>query len=161
MEEEIGKRTLDGRSNRKKRIPLGVTRKSLSVPDNLMDKNYVYRWMNDSQDKPNRLKEAQDGGYTFVHDPDIEANVGDKVENPKGLDSRISQYAGSNRDGTPYRCYLMRIKRTWYDEDQAEKQKPLDELEAALKIGTDEQGGPGEEGRYIPREGISIGRGKV
>ncbi len=149
---------VEDRKPRKKRIPLGVSRPSLSVPEGMMDKDYHYHWINDNKHKPTRLYDAEEGGYTFVKDKNIDETV--KDGEGKGIDSRISRFAGTNEDGTPYRCYLMRIKRKWYDEDQVEKQRPLDELEQQLKGGIDDKGGPGDDTRYIPRDGIKIEQGK-
>jgi hypothetical protein len=50
----------------------------------------------------------------------------------------------------------MQIDKDLYDSDQQAKIRDIEETEAALKRGQDIKGAPGVDGRYIPREGISI-----
>jgi len=89
-----------------------------------MDPNFVYRFVNDNG---SRISNFQAAGYEFVEDADL--RVGDsRVFDPS--DSGSAKIVTSN-DGS--RAYLMRIKKEWYDEDQAKKAERVDEQEAAMK----------------------------
>ncbi len=88
------------------------------------DPNYVYRFVNDSGSRISNFRQA---GYEFVEDSDLV--VGDsRVFDPSDIGS--SKRVTSN-DGTV--SYLMRIKKEYYEEDQAAKAAMVDETEAAMK----------------------------
>ena len=136
---------------RKERIPLGRMRRKMSIPDGLIPKNKVARWIND---KTGRLQAAQEGGYAFVDDP--LAKIGEGSEDGRdSLDTKISRVVGTKEDGSPLKAYLMVINKSLYDADQAEKDRHLDEIDASIKRGNVE-GEVGRDGRYIPSSGISV-----
>lgn len=84
---------------------------------------FEYRVVNDDDD---RVLDLQDRGYEIVTHA---ATVGDKRAGiPKKEGSPIQISVGGGK-----KAYLMRIKKEWYDEDQATKQIEVDEQEAALK----------------------------
>lgn len=90
------------------------------------DKNpdYEYRFVNDTG---SRIHNFQQAGYEFVTGDEIA--VGDsRVKDASDLGS--NKRVISN-DGTT--SYLMRIKRDWYNEDQAAKAQQIKEQEAAMK----------------------------
>jgi len=141
-------RAEEKRQRRKNRVPLGGIRRKMSF-DN-QEEGYVYRWVNDNR---LRLTEAQEAGYEFVDasggsvgDPDV-ANEGGQ-----SIDSRTGKNVGVKEDGSPLRAYLMRIKKDWYEEDQAEKQARVDDLETAIASGADEHATRIDK-RYIPGGG--------
>jgi len=89
-----------------------------------LDPNFVYRFVNDTG---SRIVNFQAAGYEFVEDADL--RVGDsRVFDPS--DSGSAKVVTSN-DGS--RAYLMRIKKEWYDEDQAVKMSRIKEQEDAMK----------------------------
>ena len=136
---------------RKERIPLGRMRRKLAIPDGLIPKNKIARWINDH---PGRLQAALEGGYQFMDDP--LAKVGEGSENQRdSLDMKISRIVGTRDDGSPLKAYLMVINKSLYDADRKEKDKHLDEIDAAIKGGNVE-GQVGQDGRYIPSTGISV-----
>ena len=106
-----------------------VTRKSLfqrgpQAISGEKDPNYVYRFVNDTG---SRIHNFQAAGYEFVSDADMK--VGDsRVFDPS--DNSSNKRVISN-DGTT--SYLMRIKKEFYDEDQAAKATLNDETEQAMK----------------------------
>jgi hypothetical protein len=107
------------------------------------------RWVND---RPGRLQQFTEAGYEFVNDPSIQ--VGQNAEaGHNDLGSRISAQVGVNEGGSPLRAYLMEIKKEWYDEDQAVKKLHNDEIDRQIRGGSLE-GEPGQDGRYIPSDGI-------
>jgi len=145
------KRSETTKEARKERIPLGRMRLKGKIPDGLVPKNKVGRWIND---KPGRLQAAQEGGYAFVDDP--LAKVGEGSENQRdSLSTKVSQICGTKEDGSPLTRYLMVIDKKFYDADQAEKDRHLDEIDASIKRGNVE-GEVGRDGRYIPSSGISV-----
>lgn len=88
------------------------------------DPNYVYRFVNDTG---SRVANFQAAGYEFVEDKDMV--VGDsRVFDPSDLGS--SKRVTSN-DGTV--SFLMRIKKEYYEEDQAAKAAQNNETEQAMK----------------------------
>ena len=88
------------------------------------DANFVYRFVNDTG---SRIANFQAAGYELVTSDDL--TVGDnRVSDASDLGS--AKRVVSN-DGTT--SYLMKIKKEWYDEDQATKAAQLAEQEAAMK----------------------------
>jgi len=88
------------------------------------DENYHYRFVNDTGSRIHNFKQA---GYEFVADTEIA--VGDS----RVIDA--SEFGSTKRvisnDGTT--SYLMRIKKEFYNEDQAAKAEFISEQEAAMK----------------------------
>jgi hypothetical protein len=111
---------LKSKSTRPKRTPLGM-RNRLSFGD--QDPNFVYRVINDQDD---RLEQAREAGYDFVVS---DKDLGDKHAAEGGkTDSRVSKPVGNGIRG-----YLMRIPKEYYEDDQREKQKKVDAAELAMK----------------------------
>lgn len=137
------------KTERKERIPLGTPRRKLSF-DN-QDPNYVYRWVNDA---PGRLQSAEAGGYEYVTIAEAQSGVGDSDmrNEDTGMGEKINAVVDRR---TGQRAYLMKIKRQWYEEDQAEKSKSLDEFDDQLRRVQD-QYSSGVERRYIPEGGMKI-----
>lgn len=107
--------------NRPQRVPVGQ-RNVLTVKGK--DPNYEYRIVNDTED---RIVQFQEAGYELVADDSV--NVGDKrVDAATSLGSAKAISVGQ---GT--KAYLMRIKKEWYQEDQAAKLAHVSEIERATK----------------------------
>lgn len=139
---------------RKERIPLGVARAHLTVSDK--DPNYSYRWIKGS---PERLAAAESGGYEYVSQGQA-GKVGEGAEDGNtDVGSRVSRLVGTHADGKPRTDYLMRIPKDIYDADQAEKQRKVDEVDAAIKRGDAHK--RGDDNRYVPKDGIRIRTAKV
>jgi hypothetical protein len=117
--------------SKKTRTPLGA-RNRLTFSN--LDPEFQYRVINDVDD---RLMRAQEAGYEFVESPE---QLGDKkVAEASKIGTSVSKPVGNGTIG-----YLMRIPKKWYEEDQAAKQKQIDQTEAALKPETQkDQYGPG------------------
>jgi hypothetical protein len=89
------------------------------------DPNFHYRWVNDTGDRITIFKER---GYEFVTDPNVK--VGDRrVE--ESQDKTASPIVANVGGGV--KAYYMRIPREWHEEDQQEKQKQVDTIEASIK----------------------------
>lgn len=108
-------------SGRPSRTPVGQ-RNILTVKGK--DPNYEYRIVNDEDDRISQFLEA---GYELVADND--AAVGDKRVN-------AATSLGSSKEisvGQGMKARLMRIKKEWYEEDQARKLAHVAEIERATK----------------------------
>lgn len=108
-------------SGRVSRTPVG-TRNVLTVRGK--DPNYVYRIVNDVDDRVQQFKEA---GYELVAEDSV--TVGDKRVNAASSMASHKQLAVGG--GT--KAVVMRIKREWYDEDQLAKQSHVAEIERATR----------------------------
>lgn len=142
---------LKAKDERKKRIPLGAQRIKGVVADK--DPRYHYHWIND---QPGRIVMAIDGGYELV--PREGVDVGTTGDKNNNLGSMISQYAGRNESGTPFNRYLMRIRKSWYDEDQKDKQSVADNTDKAIRTGKFKRGA-NPDSAYVPKNGIKIQSG--
>jgi len=136
------------KQRRKERIPFGGPRLKLSAPKK---EGKVRRWVNDIG---GRCQLAEDGGYEFVTDDGLKIGDTDVGNGNQSLDSRVSRIVGTQSDGSPLTAFLMEIDEEFYEEDQREKQKQLDLLDAQIQRGNIE-GQVGRDGRYIPKEGIT------
>jgi hypothetical protein len=106
---------------RVRRTPVGQ-RQILSVSGK--DPNYEYRFVNDTGD---RVQDFLDNGWEKV--PAKNVRVGDKRVNsptPEGTDATASVGRGQ-------KAYLLRIKKDWYEEDQAAKQAQVNSTEEAMR----------------------------
>lgn len=93
------------------------------------DANFVYRIVNDLDD---RVLNLQERGYEIVTN---DTPIGDKrVATAKQEGSPVQIRVGNGKT-----AYLMRIKKEWYDEDQAAKQEEVDKTEQSI------MGNPGGE----------------
>ena len=88
------------------------------------DPNYVYRVVNDQDD---RIAQFLEGGYELVEKETTD--VGDKRVSsgtPVGSKQHLSVGQGT-------KAYVMRIKKEFYEEDQAAKQGFVNKQEASIK----------------------------
>ena len=108
-------------SGRTQRVPVG-SRKVLTVAGK--DPNYEYRIINDSGD---RVQEFLEAGYELVSNDSV--RVGDKRVNKASAEGSKAQLSV----GQGQKAFVVRIKKEWYDEDQAKKQAHVNELESATK----------------------------
>lgn len=117
-----------GEDQRKERVPLGVIRKKLSVT---AIEGYVLRWLTD---RDGRIQDAEAAGYEFVAYEET-GQIGQHNTTPDSQEqgSKVSKRVGTDDHGAPLIAYLMKIKKEWYDEDQAEKQRKIDETERGVK----------------------------
>ena len=106
---------------RVKRTPVGQ-RNVLKVAGK--DPNYEYRIINDTGD---RVQEFLDAGYELVKEGSVA--VGDKRVNKASSEGSVSQVSV----GQGQKAFVVRIRKDWYQEDQAAKQQRVNELEASTK----------------------------
>jgi len=115
------------------RIPMSVPRAKLSSPDL---PGFHTHWMNDY---PGRLEQAIQAGYEFVSrdeavliSPDL---AGDPVGSGTDLGSRVSLVVGEDKAGNPLRAYLMKIRLEWFQQDQADSQARVNEIDRTIRQG--------------------------
>ncbi len=108
--------------NRPKRVPIGQ-RNRLSLGGVVIPKGMVPRIFNDVDD---RITGALEAGYQFIMS---NGKLGDeRCADPSKMGSFVTKSVGGGRIG-----YLMAIPEVYYKEDQAAKQKAVDESELAMK----------------------------
>lgn len=117
------------------RRPFGVAQAKLAFPP--ARNGFVQYVFNDT---PGRVQRAVEAGYTHRKDGDGKPYVA---------------IVGVSQDGSGMRGYLMEIPEEWYLQDQQEKQKVNDRIDNSIRRG-DIQGKVGEDGRYVPAQGIKI-----
>lgn len=117
MKEAIAKAPV----GRVRRSPL-ANRGKLSV--NRKDPDYEYRFVNDDGDN---VADKADRGWEPVLKS--ETVVGDKRVDAAAPEGTIQQITV----GQGKKAILMKIRKDWYDEDQAIKMEAVDKTEAATK----------------------------
>lgn len=138
----------DSRQNigRSARVPLGVPRLKLAVPE---ISGHVCRWFNDLE---GRLAMALQGGYEFVSVQEA-PQFGDlDIDNVnRDLGARVSRVVDKT---TGTKAHLMKIKKEYYEEDQAAKMQLVQQTDHMIKQGKlMEKSG---DNRYIPDNGRGI-----
>lgn len=110
--------------------PSGRVRRTTLKPKGKMyvsekEPGYEYRFVNDVDGK---VEQKIEDGWEVVNRSQTK-QVGDRtVDKPSAEGSLHSIHIGRG-----YKGVLMRIKKEWYDEDQAAKQAVVDQTEAATK----------------------------
>lgn len=118
------------------RKPFGTMDQKMAYPER---QNFHRHWFNDV---PGRIGRAIEAGYTYVKAKD---------------DKNVSMFVGTAEGGGPLTAFLMEIPEEWYQEDMAIQQREIDERESKIKRGElDSKEG---DGRYIPKQGITIKHG--
>jgi len=120
----------------RQRIPFGVPRSKLSVPFGIP--GYHLHFVND---EAGRVYAAEQGGYEFVEPKEVGLD---------GTESRYKVLVGKTESGEGLFAYLMKIREEWYEEDQAENQRSVDQVEYAIQNGTFEND-PSQK-RYVKKD---------
>ena len=115
-----------------KRVPVSGNRDILNVKG--QEEGFVYRWVNDQDDRITKFEAA---GYEHVDHDVVIGTTSTKQASQVG--KTVTKNVGK---GTT--AHLMRIKKEWYEEDQAAKQRSVNETEAAMK----QQLNSGNDGTY-------------
>jgi hypothetical protein len=93
------------------------------------DPNYVYRIVNDTED---RISDFLERGWEFAIEES--ARVGDtRVDETSKLGTARAISVGGGM-----KAYLLKIKKEWYDEDQAAKQAYVKKTEEAMRPNSNE-----------------------
>ena len=81
-----------------------------------LDKDYVYRWVNDEN---SRTREAYNSDYDFVGGSEIPNFSADVTDSES--DERIRMQTGKDKYGNATFAYLMKKPRDWWEADQEEQ----------------------------------------
>jgi hypothetical protein len=130
-------------TGRNTRVPLGVARAKLSVPQR---PGYVRRWVNDTE---GRLMMAEQGGYQYATDQSLQIGAVDIDNVNRDLGARISRVVDKT---TGTKAYLMEIQEDFYREDQESKARKIAETDKLIRTGKLDDG----ESRYVPDKGRGI-----
>jgi hypothetical protein len=142
------------RKKRGGRIPLGQHRSKMSVESLNLPDSVVPRWINDIG---GRIRDALDGAYKFVDDPNLAGRqAGEDPLQPQGMGSALNIPVGTHEDGSPMIAYLMTIDKELYEEDQADKQRVVDEIDKAILEGHHQSSYA--DGKYRPDGGTKMQR---
>ncbi len=144
-------RQVETQQRRRRRVEQGMDGNTkLAVPDELKEKGFVYRWMNEV---PGRLENKT------VHDDWDIVKTAINPEQDNGEGTPVRRSVGVGPDGKPLYAYLCKKSEEFYREDKAKEQKQVLETETALKRG-EVKGAESLTGprAYVPggRQGISI-----
>jgi len=125
-------------------VQLGVDKSKLD------EANYAYRLVNDANGRVQQL-EAQDW--------DMATDEKDALVGSTGAGSVQSKHAG-HIEGKAFNAVLMRKPRKFHEEDQAAKQKPLDEMDEAIRRGQSHASTEPQlaAGTYTPGGGNTLAR---
>lgn len=137
--------------------PLGQAQKRLEVPER---PGYHRRWI---RGEFNRISRAQQAGYTFVDQSDVDVNNFDiggdaKDSGNSDLGTRVSVTSGDDigPHGQPGRMYLMEIPEELYEHGRSFLEERNDAIAEALRGGTsgsDEE----KDKRYVSKkEGLDF-----
>lgn len=125
------------------RVPFGAQRSKLQVKDKI--KGYSLRWFNDID---GRIQRAEEGGYVFVQKNEVpRLGQGALHEDNSDVNSKVSKVV--SRGDPVIRAYLMKIKDSYYAEDQRSKEAVNAEIDKALREGT--PGGNVVDNQYVPK----------
>lgn len=114
----------------RKRVRIGEDGRNILNVD--VPKGYVGRWVNDEDD---RVQQLEDRGYRVYTKGDLSSDDG-LVEGSDGVGSAMTKNMGKGTKGV-----FMIQKQGYYEEDQADKQKQVDDVERTIMTND-------EEGRY-------------
>lgn len=124
----------------------GVAGNKLAVNLSKLDfSRFAYRWINDV---PARIH-----AKTVDDDWDLVPNDGVK-EDSAGMGNYVRQIVGVQKDGSTLFAYLCRKPKTYFDDDQKDKHKALDQQLEQLRRGNAPDGS--QQSDYVPSSGISI-----
>lgn len=102
----------------------------LGVDEGKLDrKNFAYRFV---RDEGNRVQQL----HTQDWDP-----VPEQVKDDSNGLGTVNTAHGGVADGKPYNMVMLRKRKEWFDADQSEKMRPLDEMDAAIRRGDDHKTG--------------------
>lgn len=93
----------------------------LHIDKDRLDPAYEYRWVNDV---PGRVQALYEQDWDKVEDPGIAGGAG-----------TIPTVHVSGNSPMPTNAILMRKRKDWYEADQKEKQKSLDEMDQSIRRG--------------------------
>lgn len=119
------------------RVPFGARRSKLQLSEEeakaLDKKGYTTRWINEVD---GRIERALAGGWVHV-EPEEARSIGNAAIGQGNTDigTKVSKIV--SRGEPVIRAYLMKIKKKYYEEDQAAKEEINRKVDQALSAGGD------------------------
>ena len=114
---------------------------------------FVTRWVNDLNNRVHMLTNFDDWDFVSsqeISDQDGRAIVGDPSVTPElAPGDRVARIVGQV-EGKPLYAYLLKKRKEFYEQDQAEKESDLLEVESQLKRS--------KEGADFSHGNVEIGR---
>lgn len=114
----------------------------LAVDDKKLDWNtFEYRWAKD-----------YGGRMPQLHGEDWDPAPEHAVIGSSGEGTVGTKIGGTDESGKPYNMVLLRKRKDWFKADQKEKQRPLDEMDEAIRRGTNhlKDNPEAKDGFYTP-----------
>ena len=96
------------------------------------DPSFVYRIVNDTD---GRVAYFENLGYELCKHDEVKV-VGKRQTQPDAKDGGLAVISV----GGGVKSYVVKIRKDWYEEDQAKKQAHIDELEQTTKRDADKEG---------------------
>lgn len=120
------------------------------------DPNFEYRWVLDKKDSGAEIQRRMTEDWALVRAEELDRVGADNIFRSKFAGGSIVRLP-SGSDGVFY--YLMKIRKEWYQADQAEKQKAITEREqGAFKANSkDERTGEDTYDAIAGPKGINSG----
>lgn len=138
------------KQQRRRRSDSGATAGlKLHVPSDMKDEvNFAYRWVNDRAGRLHQMTKEDDWDVVSTDRPDQLTSASEGSVMNRAVDKASGEKA-----------VLLRKPRKFFDADRLEKQKPVDEIEKALRHGSapSSEGLSGSEA-YVPGGKNTIGR---
>ena len=126
-----------------KRVPFAGNRKRLHVEETFP--GYVPYWFNDQD---GNLERAEAAGYVYVTRDEVPSlGQGQLHQENTDLNSKVSKVV--SRGEPVIRAYLMKIKKSWYEQDKQLKEEKNERVDEALRQGT--PSGNIVDNQYVPK----------
>ena len=147
------------RPSRRVRGAFNGTQGKLKVPDEFVQRMEESGWhLHIFNDEPGRIDQALQGGYEFVTNDEIGSAVTGVVSRDSTLDDKVSFLAGTTEKGDGLTAYLMKIRKEFWLEDQAQAQKRNDYVDQRIKAGKNAAPGVADQGFYNAGSSLKVGR---
>lgn len=120
----------------RERMPFNNFTKKMDVylpPDGELVRDYhLHKFV----DRGGRIDRAKAAGYEFVYKHEVAIDNENVANREHGMDDVVSWISGTSEKGDAEVTYLMKIRKEYWDEDQAAIQAQVDATDAAIRRGT-------------------------
>jgi len=140
---------------RKKRASFNGTQGKTTVDFSRLDEAGFHGHI--FNDTPGRITQALDVGYEFVEANEVGSVATNVISRNTDIGDKVRFLVGNTDNGEPMYAYLMKIRKEFYEEDQAEAQAKIDAVDAAIRGGKLTGEGQTSEGFY--NAGIKFSQG--
>lgn len=141
--------TIKAERRRRNTDALEGKRRRLAVNEASLDRDkYEYRFANDVGGRIFDLTQNDDW--------EVVPNDGNQTSVSEG--TNVARNVGTTDKGEGIRSVLLRKPRKYYNDDEAAKQRRIDETESSIRGGTP-QGAAGDGKEYVPSGGIQMEHG--